>query len=259
MLGAVSGDIIGSVYEWNNIKTTDFPLFVARSHFTDDTVLTVAVADCIMHGGGYADAFRRYYSRYPDAGYGGMFHRWAGSPDAGPYNSWGNGSAMRVSPVGYAFDTLDETLAEAGRSAGVTHDHPEGIKGARATASAIFMARNGGGKGEIKSYVESAFGYDLDRSVDEIRPGYSFDVSCRGSVPEAIIAFLESADFEDAVRLAISLGGDSDTIGCITGGISQAFYGGVPGDIREETLSRLDDGLRPVVAGFMDEYCAGWR
>lgn len=255
MLGAIAGDIIGSIYEWNNIKTTEFPLFGEGCRFTDDSVLTVAVADCLLHGAVYADKFKEYYAYYPNAGYGGMFHRWAGSDDMGPYMSWGNGSAMRVSPVGYAFDTLDEVLAEAKRSAAVTHDHPEGIKGAQATASAILLSRSGKTREEIKEYVESEFGYNLGEPLDQIRSYYRFDVSCQGSVPQAITAFLESDGFEDAIRLAISIGGDSDTIACITGGIAQAFYGGVPEDIAEKTLGLLDGRLRPVVVEFMERYC----
>jgi len=255
MLGAIAGDMIGSIYEWNNIKTTEFHLFGEGCQFTDDTVLTVAVADCILSGAGYAEKFKEYYGRYPSAGYGGMFHQWAGSTDMGPYNSWGNGSAMRVSPVGFAFGTLEEVLREAERSAAVTHDHPEGIKGARATASAIFLARSGKSREEIKEYVETEFGYDLGKSLDDIRPMYTFEVSCQGSVPQAITAFLESDGFENAIRLAISIGGDSDTIACITGGIAQAFYGGVPVDIAARTLDLLDEYLRPVVVEFTDRYC----
>ncbi len=228
MLGAVAGDIIGSVYEFNNTHRYDFELFTPRSTFTDDTVLTVAVADCILHGKDYARTIWEYGNRYPDRGYGGRFPNWLDSKDLKPYNSFGNGSAMRVSPVGFAFDTLEETLAEARRSAEVTHNHPEGIKGAQAVAAAIFLARRGESKGYIREYITDTFGYDLNRTLDEIRPNYTFDETCQGSVPEAIIAFLESNDYEDAIRKAVTLGGDSDTIACITGGIAQAHYGGVP-------------------------------
>lgn len=254
MLGAIAGDVVGSIFEWNNIKTTDFTLFGKGCHFTDDTVLTVAVADCVLNKSGYAEKFKEYYALYPGAGYGEMFHRWAGSSDMSPYNSWGNGSAMRVSPVGFAFDTLEEVLDEAERSASVTHDHPEGIKGAQATAAAIFLSRSGESKSAIKEYVQKSFGYDLGVPLDLIRPGYGFDVSCQGSVPQAITAFLESESFENAIRLAISIGGDSDTIACITGGIAQAFYGGVPENIAQDTLDRLDDKLRPVVLEFTDRF-----
>lgn len=255
MLGAITGDIVGSVYEWDPVKTTEFPLFCEESTFTDDSVLAVAVADVILHAGDYVDAFRDYYHRYPGRGYGGMFHRWASSTDTKPYNSFGNGSAMRVSPVGFAFGSLEKVLEEAEKSAAVTHDHPEGIKGAQAVAAAIFLARNGRDKGGIKSYIEEEFGYDLSEPLDGIREYYSFDVTCQGSVPQSITAFLESSDFEDAIRKAVSLGGDSDTMACITGGIAQAFYGGVPLEIADEAMARLDDGLRSVVTEFMERYC----
>ncbi len=228
MLGAIIGDIIGSVYEFDNIKTADFPLFTHKSRFTDDTVLTLAVADSIINHKDYAQSIWEYGRRYPQAGYGGMFSQWLLSNDRKPYNSYGNGSAMRVSPVGFAFDTVEEVLAEAQKTAAVTHNHPEGIKGAQTVALAIFLARQGAGKNDIKHEIENRFSYDLNRRLDSIRPAYSFDVSCQGSVPEAIIAFLESDNYEDAIRQAISLGGDSDTIACISGGIAQAYYKEIP-------------------------------
>ncbi len=254
MIGAIAGDIIGSVYVWDNIKTTDFPLFSSDCFFTDDTVLTVAVADCILHGHDYADEFREYTRDYPGRGYGGAFLDWASAPNTAPYTSWGNGSAMRVSPVGFAFGTLEEVIAEAKRTAEVTHNHPEGIKGAQAVAAAIFLARSGGKKQEIKSYIERTFQYDLGQSLDAIRKWYEFDVSCQGSVPQAIIAFLESNDYEDAVRNAISIGGDSDTIACITGGIAQAFYGGVPAFIKKKVTEILDGKLNEVTAEFYQKF-----
>ncbi len=250
MLGSVAGDIIGSVYEFNNTHRYDFELFTPQSNFTDDTVLTVAVADCILHGKDYARTIWEYGNRYPDAGYGGRFRLWLSSSERKPYNSFGNGSAMRVSPVRFAFDTLEETLAEARHSAEVTHNHPEGIKGAQAVAAAIFLARRGDGKPRIKEYISATFGYDLSQTLDEIRPSYRFDETCQGSVPQAITAFLESTDFEDAVRKAVSLGGDSDTIACITGGIAQAFYGGVPEVIAAEVRKRLDPPLLRIVDEF---------
>jgi len=251
MLGAIAGDIIGSVYEWRPTKSPRFrPLFHPRSRFTDDTVLTVAVADQVLHGGDLAALLKDYARSYPHAGYGGNFHGWVNAAESEPYNSWGNGSAMRVSPVGYAFDTIEDVLSQARLSAEVTHNHPEGVKGAQATAAAIFLARTGQSKDEIRAYVADSFGYDLGRELDAIRYRYSFDVSCQGSVPESILAFLESDDYEHAVRLAVSLGGDSDTMACIAGGIAQAFYGGVPGPIRDEALYRLDDRLRGVLAEF---------
>jgi ADP-ribosylglycohydrolase len=260
MLGAIAGDIIGSVYEGNNIKTKDFPLFNKKCHFTDDTVLTIAVADVILNAGKllhnqkYIEKFKWYFRRYPHAGYGGSFRNWAKSNNIEPYNSWGNGAAMRVSPIGFAFNDLKTVLQEAQRSAEVTHNHPEGIKGAQATAAAIFLARAGKDKASIKSYIQHTFGYNLEPTLDEIRPTYKFDVSCQGSVPQAIIAFLAATDFEDAIRNAISIGGDSDTIACITGGIAQAFFGGVPKEIAEWTLCQLNDHLWTVTQDFIFHY-----
>lgn len=254
MLGAIAGDMIGSIYEWRNRKSKDFPLFSRRSHFTDDTVLTVAIADTLLNQGNYVDNLHRYYAWFPLAGYGKNFTLWATFKRREPYNSWGNGSAMRVSPVAYVGNDLDTVLQMAAESAAVTHNHPDGIRGAQATAAAIFLARTGQSKAEIKTYIESTFGYDLNRTLAEIRPSYRFDVSCQGSVPQAIRAFLESMDFEDAIRNAVSIGGDSDTIACITGGIAQAFYGGVPGAIVTETLTRLDPRLRTITEQFMQTY-----
>lgn len=256
MLGAIAGDIIGSVYEFHNIKTTDFELLPKRCFFTDDTVLTVALAEAILHDRDYVPLMKQYYLKYPNAGYGGSFHKWARSKNSAPYNSWGNGAAMRISPVGFAFDTLDDVLRQALKYTEVTHNHPEGIKGAQATASSIFLARKGKQKREIKSYVEKTFGYDLSRTLDEIRPVYRFNESCQETVPEAITAFLESDDFEDAMRKAVSLGGDSDTLACITGGIAQAFYGGVPKSIADEVYKKLDDHLRSITLSFMEKYCS---
>lgn len=254
MLGAIAGDIIGSVYEVRPIKTTKFPLFHPLCRFTDDTVLTVALADSLMHGVPFVGLLKQYYRAYPHAGYGGSFHQWAQSDDARPYNSWGNGSAMRVSPVGFACATLDDVLAKAQQSAEVTHDHSEGIKGAQAVASAIFLARTRQSKEQIKNYVEGAFGYDLDTPLDEIRPRYEFQVSCQKSVPQAIRAFLESESFEDAVRKAISLGGDSDTQACMAGGIAQAFFGGVPEVITTRVYEVLDDRLGRVTRNFTESF-----
>ncbi len=254
MIGAIAGDIIGSVHEGSDTKTKDFPLFVEYSQFTDDTVLTVAVAEHFLRGGDYVDLFHAYFHAYPLAGFGGSFIRWAGHYKREPYNSWGNGSAMRVCPVGVVCDTLDEVLAQARLSAEVTHNHPEGIKGAEATAVAVFLARTGRTKAEIKSHIESTFGYNLSAKLDDIRDAYRFDVSCQGSVPQSIIAFLEANDYEDAVRNAISLGGDADTMACIAGGIAEAFYGGVPDAIRAPVLALLDDRLRGVVEEFVTKF-----
>ena len=256
MLGAIAGDVIGSVFEWNNVKKTDFPLFHADSTFTDDSVLTFAVAHCVVHGADYAATIRAYARRYPKRGYGGMFSAWIGSDAAGPYNSFGNGSAMRVSAVGFAFGTEERVLAEARRSAEVTHDHPEGIKGAQAVALAIFLARTRRDKGVIREAVVRRFGYDLGRRLDDIRPGYRFDETCPGSVPEALTAFLESNDYEDAVRKAVSLGGDSDTIACIAGGVAQAFYGGVPGPIERAVRERLPSELLAELDEFNARFVA---
>jgi ADP-ribosylglycohydrolase len=257
VIGAIAGDIIGSVHEGAGTKTKDFPLFDAACQFTDDTVLTVAVAARLLHGGDYVDLFHDYFHAYPRAGYGGGFIRWAHSRHREPYGSWGNGSAMRVSPVGFAGRSLDEVLAEARRSAEVTHSHPEGIRGAQATAAAVFLARTGRGKAEIKAYVEREFGYGLGDRLDRIREGYRFDTSCQGSVPQSILAFLESESYEDAVRNAISLGGDADTMACIAGGIAEAFYGGVPGVVRARAMALLDDPLRVVVDEFAGRYASG--
>ena len=255
MLGAIAGDVIGSVHEFKQNKTKEFPLFVERSRFTDDSVLTVAVADCLLTGASYVDKFHEYTQAYPDRCYGGGFHRWVLRGDREPYNSWGNGSAMRVSAVGWAFETLDETLSEAKRSAEVTHNHPEGIKGAQATAAAVFLGRRGESKGAIRAFVQERFGYELNRTIDEIRPTYAFNESCQGTVPEAMVAFLDSSDYEDAIRLAISLGGDADTLACIAGGMAEAFYGGVPPEIAEPTVAILDDRLHGTLAAFRERYC----
>jgi ADP-ribosylglycohydrolase len=254
MLGAIAGDIIGSVYEAWPIKTADFPLFQRSSRFTDDTVLTVAVAQAILTDGDYASALRNVGLRYPNAGYGGTFIQWLYDEQMGPYNSWGNGSAMRVSPVGWAYDDPDQLLAEAEASAAVSHNHPEGIKGAQAVALAIYRARTGASKDELREETAVRFHYDLSRTLDEIRPGYSFDVSCQGSVPQAIIAFLESDDYETAVRLAISLGGDSDTLACIAGAIAEAFYGVVPPAIARETRQRLPNDLLTIVDQYYERF-----
>jgi len=254
MIGAVVGDIIGSVHEFDAPKHADFPLFDDAARFTDDTVLTIAVADCILSGASYVDKFHEYARAYPDRIYGSRFVHWVETGSREPYNSWGNGSAMRVSPVGFAKPDLDAVLAEAKRSAEVTHNHPEGIKGAQATAAAIHLALSGKSKDQIRESIESLFGYDLSRSVEEIRPTYDFNESCQGTVPEAMVAFLDSDSYESAVRLAISLGGDADTLACITGGIAEAYYGGVPAEIAERGLAKLDERLHDVVVRFRDKF-----
>lgn len=251
MLGAVAGDIIGSRFEWHNHKSKKFDLFAADSRFTDDSVLTVALADSLLSGVHFAAKLKEYFWRYPHAGYGGRFMRWAGSDCSDPYNSFGNGSAMRVSPVGWYFNDLSTVLSESRHSAAVTHDHPEGIKGAQATAAAIFLARIGENKADIRDFIVERFGYRFDFTLDDIRPYYQFDVTCQGSVPQALQAFFEAHDFEDAIRNAVSIGGDSDTIACITGGIAEAFYGEVPAAISKEVFARLDPPMTTVVQKFM--------
>ncbi len=275
MFGAMIGDIVGSVYEWHNIKTKEFPLFRNGCTFTDDTVMTCAVAEGIMNGGekdDFIDAMKKYGRMFPDAGYGGHFYHWLFSQDREPYNSYGNGSGMRVSPCAWVMDcgytartglwpAYGRELAR--RSAEVTHDHPEGIKGAMAITDAIFLCRYYFGgycadyekpindqpeeiKKRIRNHIETEYGYDLSKTLDEIRPGYRFDVTCQGSVPQAITAFLESSDFEDAIRNAISIGGDSDTIAAMTGSIAEAAYG-IPGWIQEKAYEFLDDPLKDVL------------
>ncbi len=267
MLGAIIGDMVGSPYEfhpWQGAAEA-FPLFSPRSRFTDDTVMTVAVARGLMQAYGqeqacreaFIDAMHEYGRAYSRAGYGQRFFRWIVTGCREPYNSFGNGSAMRVSPVGWACDSLEETEHYAALSASVTHDHPEGIKGACATAAAIFLARDGAGRDAIRDYISFRYGYDLDRSLAEIRPSYRHKESCQESVPEAIIAFLESRSFEEAVRNAVWLGGDSDTQAAIAGSIAEAFYGGVPQPMRDAALALLDDRLRGDVTawyGWLSEH-----
>ncbi|MBE7555476.1 MAG: ADP-ribosylglycohydrolase family protein [Anaerolineales bacterium] len=256
MLGAIAGDIIGSIYEREGIKTTDFPLFGPNNRFTDDTVMTIAVADAILEQTDYATAMKQWGRKYPHAGYGGTFIKWIFEAEVRPYHSWGNGSAMRVSPVGFAFDTADSVLVEAKRSAEVSHDHPEGIKGAQAAALAVFLARQGEAKESIRQEISQRFGYNLARTIEEIRPAYRFDVSCQGSVPEAIIAFLDSSNYEEAVRLAVSLGGDSDTLACLAGGLAQAYYRTIPADIVNTVRAVLPADLLDIVERFNEKY--GW-
>ena len=254
-MGAIAGDMIGQRYEHHHRATDEhFPLFAERSHFTDDTVLTVAVADGILHSGDYLERIVEYAKRYPNAGYGSFFRNWLRSGNYEPYNSFGNGSAMRVSPVGWAFNTVEEVLHEAERSAAVTHNHPEGIKGAKTVALAIFRGRTGASKEEIRAEIQDRFGYDLSRTLMDIAPTYEWDSTCQGSVPESIIAFLESKDFESAVRNAILLGGDADTMAAIAGSIAEAYYGGIPTEVTEEAKKRLMPDLKSVVDEFGRKY-----
>lgn len=254
LLGGIAGDIIGVPYEHRSCENFDFELFTPRSHFSDDTVLTLAVAEAILTDGDYKAALRTFGRRYPHAGYGGWFVRWLYENDPQPYQSFGNGSAMRVSAVGWAFNSLDDVMSQAKASASVTHDHEEGIKGAQAVALAIYLARCGSSKIEIRDRVADRFGYDLNQTVDQIRPTYRWSVTCQGSVPEAIVAFLDSSDYEDAVRKAITLGGDADTMAAIGGSIAEAYYGGVPAEIASEVEARLPPDLWQVVEDFNNRF-----
>lgn len=259
MYGAILGDIIGSPYEFDRgNKSKDFPLFIEKSKFTDDTVMAMAVAEALMDSIGKSDIgircalvdeMQKWSLKYPHAGYGIRFGRWLRSKDPEPYNSCGNGSAMRAPAAGWLFDTMEETRHVAMLTSVITHDHPEGIKGAEATAAAIFMARTGSTKDEIRKYIEQEFQYDLSRTCDEIRPGYHHVETCQETVPEAITAFLEGKDFEDVIRTAVSLGGDCDTLTCIAGSMAEAFYG-VPQGLVDECRNRLTDDLLEVLDRF---------
>ncbi len=261
MYGAILGDIIGSPYEFDmGDKTKDFPLFSDKSYFTDDTVMTIAVAEAFIGAPDDENLIRqrlvhsmqKWGHRYPGAGYGIRFNCWLNSESPHPYNSWGNGSAMRVAPVAWLYHHLDAVRRMARISAEVTHNHPEGIKGAEATASVIYLARTGSTKAEIKAYVEENFGYDLSRTCDEIRPKYHHMETCQDTVPEAITAFLEGESFEDVIRTAVSLGGDCDTLTCIAGGMAEGFYG-VPEELKKECRKRLPSVLNEVLDRF-DEF-----
>jgi ADP-ribosylglycohydrolase len=257
MIGAIAGDIIGSLYEFNNLDRSvyqSFALFSDDSDFTDDTVLTVATADWILNKGSLAKKYKRYYHTYPGREYGTRFSIWADSESLKPYNSFGNGSAMRVSPVSLAYNNIEDVLFYAKASAGVTHNHPEGIKGAQAVAAAGFLARSGKDKEQIKQYIENQFKYNLDEPIESISKYYAFDESCQGTVPQAIRVFLESENFEDAIRKAMLIGGDSDTVACIAGGIAENFFGGVPQAIKEKVFIILDPGLVSIVEKFYKKY-----
>lgn len=259
MYGALLGDMIGAPYEFDRgDKTKEFPLFCKYSHFTDDSVMTIAVAEALLDfrfredediKAGLVESMRKWGKKYPDAGYGRKFYHWLRARHPEPYGSYGNGSAMRVSSAGWLFDTLSETRHMARLTAEVTHNHPEGIKGAEATASAIFLARTGHSKEEIRNYIVREFGYDLSRTCDQIRPGYTHIESCQKTVPEAITAFLEGTDFEDVIRTAVSLGGDCDTLTCIAGSIAEAFYG-VPAILAAECKSRLPEDMLYILGRF---------
>jgi len=253
MIGAIAGEIIGSYYEFHKIKTKKFELFHPESKFTDDTTLSMAIAKSILDNESYLNNVVDFGLRYFEVGYGSGFKKWLKGKEHLPYNSWGNGSAMRVSPIAWAFDTEEKVLEEARKSAEITHNHPEGIKGAEATALAILMARKGATKKEIRERISTEFAYDLSRTVDEIRPEYKFEVSCQKSVPESIICFLDSDSFEDCIRNCISLGGDADTMGAIAGGIAEAYYG-VPKEIKEKVLSYLPNEFLEIFERFQKRY-----
>lgn len=279
MTGALAGDTIGSTYEFNNTKDYDFPLFDEWSNYTDDSIMTMAVAWWLLNDKdlsyqGLEDAMVKFGEEFPCpmGDYGGMFYQWLFAPEGNwpdtvspyesatgrrPYNSWGNGSAMRVSAVGWFFDTLEETERIAKMTAEITHSHPEGIKGAQATAAAIFLARTGKTKEEIRDYIEKTYGYDLHKTWEYWHPIYHWDSSCQGTVPQAIIAFLDSTDFEDAIRKAVSLGGDSDTLACITGGIAEAFYGGVPEAIAKRVTHNLPEVFYQILDAMRKETAYG--
>ncbi|MEI7525659.1 MAG: ADP-ribosylglycohydrolase family protein [Mariniphaga sp.] len=259
MLGAITGDIVGSRFEFNNHKSIEFELFHRDCSYTDDSICSAAVADWLIQKEGkqigFGSMLQKWCLKFPDpmGGYGNRFYSWIGEKNPKPYNSYGNGSAMRIAPVGWAYETVEETTLIAAKIASVSHNHPEGIKGAQAVATAIFMARKGHSKGEIREKIEHEYRYDLSRTCEEIRPVYKYNETCQQTVPEAIIAFLDSTGFEDAIRLAVSLGGDSDTLTCITGGIAEAFYG-IPYEIEEKAESFLPEEIRNVVAGFKEKY-----
>jgi ADP-ribosylglycohydrolase len=257
MLGAIAGDVIGSSYEHAAIKHKTFKPFTRHSTFTDDTVLSTAVAYAILEEQEYGITLKSFGRRYPDAGYGAFFMKWLLSSSMEPYGSWGNGAAMRVSPVGFAFDTEDKVLQQAEKSASVTHNHPDAIKGAQATALAVFMARHGESKKTIQDELSRRFAYDLDRHPDDIRPDYRYHSSCGRSVPESLICFLASSDYEDAVRTAVSLGGDADTMACIAGAVSQAYYKSVPPEWIKEVRNRLPRRLLSIVDRFCDVFSCG--
>ncbi|HAN79108.1 MAG TPA: hypothetical protein DCQ31_15750 [Bacteroidales bacterium] len=250
MIGAIAGDIIGSFYETKSVKTKNFQLFVKTSRFTDDTVLTIAVADCIMNQKDYTKTCQAYGRKYPKKKYGSNFFKWIFNEHPEPYNSFGNGSAMRVSSIGFFYNSIETVLNEAEKSAKITHNHIEGIKGAQAVAASIFLANQGKTKNEIKHFIEEKFTYNLNQTLDSIRENYTFDMSCQGSVPQSIISFLESTDYEDAIRNAISLGGDTDTMACIAGGIAQAYYKKIPQEIITEVKLRLPHEFIEIINQF---------
>ena len=254
IIGAIAGDVIGSAYEFNPTRDHDFELFTPKSTFTDDTVLTMANAQWLLEDKQHTheklvNIMLDFCWKYPGRGYGGRFANWIHDKNPQPYNSFGNGSAMRVSPVGYYAKTLDEALELAKISAEVTHNHPEGIKGAQAAAAAIFLARQGKSKQEIREYVENTFNYDLSRTLEEIRPTFTFDETCQRTVPEAITCFIEGKDYEDVVRLSVALAGDADTIAAIAGSISSAVDD-VPNEISQPSIALLSEEFCSILLRF---------
>lgn len=261
IIGAISGDMIGSTREWNSIKTKDFNLFEKRSTFTDDTIITLAIAKWLCEDRDSEDVLvknlQKFGNRYPNAGYGGKFNHWLGEESPKPYGSWANGSAMRVSPCAWVADSLQEAQDLAYKSAYVTHNHPEGIKGALATCDAIYLARIGAEKEEIRNHIEVRYEYDLDFTVEDIRPYYTFDVSCAGSVPQSIVCFLDGEDYEDTIRNAVSLGGDADTQAAIAGSIASAYWD-VPKSIAYRAIHRLDYNLLKVFIEFEERFMSSF-
>lgn len=251
ILGAIAGDVLGSTYEFNNIKTTDFDPYNENSRFTDDTVLNIAVADAILNNSPFNETIAKYARNYPNT-YGPGFTKWFSSSDLTPYNSFGNGAAMRVAPVGFAYPELDQVLIKARETAEASHTHPEAVKGAQAIASCIFLAKVGNSKETLREYVESTFNYDLDFTIDRVRDDHVFNATCQGTVPHSIVAFLDSADYVSAIKLAISLGGDSDTIACMTGGIASAYYKFIPKQLVEFVEKKLPDEFKSIIYQFLD-------
>ncbi len=250
MLGAIIGDICGSIYEFYSVETDSFCLMKKDAHFTDDTVLTIAIADAIMNSRDFVKTIKNYAKRYEDRGYGGRFYDWIYSDSYEPYNSYGNGSAMRVSPIGFYYDSIDDVIEKAKQSAQVTHNHPEGVKGAQAVALSIFLAKKGYTKEQIRQEIEKRFGYDLSRTLEECAQDYTFDVTCQGSVPEAIIAFLDSTDFESAIKNAILLRGDADTQACIAGSIAEAYYKNIPTRLHRKAYEILPKEFVAIIKQF---------
>jgi len=253
MYGAILGDILGSIYEFNNLKTDkpqEIDLLQPDCFYTDDSLLTVAIADAVLNGYPYEDAVRKWTALFPNLSYGTRFKKWIFNKDSKPYNSWGNGSAMRVSPIGWLFNDLETILDNAQKTAEFTHNHCEGIKGAQAVAASIFMARNKASKKEIKEYIEKTFKYDLSKTIKEIRPKYTFNESCQETVPQAIIAFLESDDFKSSIQIAISIGGDTDTLACITGSIAESFYKKIP----KELIDFANKIIHPLMKSTIDDF-----